>query len=240
MRKPTMLGAAAVLLTGALGYALLISPQATAITRTRAELASVEVSNQASAARIPKLKAQLANIASSVADLRALSGRVPPAIDLPALYGELDGVAVQAGPGVSITNVTVTVPALLAPPEVTTPAAATPTATATPATGKPAVTAKSVLASYQVNIEVKANPDQAAAFIKALGEMKRLNVVSVSGLTSSPQAQGTVRVAATFYLQQVDVDGLAAQIESLAKAPGVVSAPSPGAAPATTPSPTGS
>ena len=233
MRNATMLGGLAALVTAVAGYGLLIAPQANATDQTRAELSSVQAANKQSSTQLPILKAQLANISSSVDGLRALSQQVPPSIDLPSLYAELDTVAAQAGSGVAVTNVSVSVPALINPDGTTATAAApasAATATTTTAgsgagadTKQPAATetappAAAVLASYQVNMDVDATPEQTVAFIKALGSMKRLNVVAASGYTASSNGRGTVHVSATFYLQQVDVDGLAAQIEALAKA----------------------
>lgn len=239
MRKPTLLGAVACLVTAAGGYLGLINPQTTTNTDLRVELDGVRSANEATAAQIPQLKAQLEDISGDVDALRALSQQVPPSIDLPTLYAELDTVAAQVGGGVAVTNVTVTIPTLLA----TTEPAAAPT---DPTTGDPAAptdgttepadpnltdpaatpvapAAAAVLASYEVTITLKATPEQAAAFIRALGQTKRLNVVSTSGVGGGAEADGgTLNVTATFYLQQVDVDGLAAQIEALANGQGVI------------------
>ena len=227
MRKPTILGIAVAVLTCTAGYMFVIAPQSAATAKLHTDLTVVETSNAAASARIPVLKAQLANISGSVAGLRAMSQRVPPTIDLPALYKELAAVATAAGPGVSVTSVTVTIPSLLTPPApAAVPTGATTTSTATPgaATATPthaAPVASAVLASYTVNMDVSATPDQAAAFIKALGATKRMNVVSASGVSGGANGTpGTAHVSATFYLQQVDVDGLAAQIEALAAARG--------------------
>ena len=224
MRKPTILGVAGAVLACTAGYMFVISPQAAATAKIHAELTTVETSNAAASARIPVLKAQLANISGSVAGLRAMSQRVPPTIDLPALYEELAAVAAAAGPGVSVASVTVTIPTLLTPPAPAAAATTTTDATATATPGKtatPAPVASAVLASYTVNMDVTATADQAAAFIKALGATKRMNVVSSSGVSGGANgAPGTAHVSATFYLQQVDVDGLAAQIEALAAARG--------------------
>ncbi len=219
MRKPTMLGALAVTVTAAGGYLGLIAPQADATAQVREELATVE-------AKIPELKAQLDNITDSVQGLRELSQQVPASIDMPTLYAEINQVAQNAGPGVSISNVSVTVPSLLTPPDQV-PAVDEPEPADTgqapeqdpgePETQDPAVSPppSAVLASYQVSIEAKAGPDQAAAFLEALDKMQRLNVVSVTGMTVTGDT-ATIRVAATLFLQQVDVDGLASQIEALA------------------------
>lgn len=225
MRKPIILGGLAVLVTAAAGYLLVIAPQAAATARVQGELTAVQAANDAASAQIPVLRAQLENIRSSVGDLRALSAQVPAAIDLPALYAELDAVAARSGEGVEVSNVSVTIPALLNPPvaepvidpnaDPALEAPADEAAVVDPADEAAAPAPSAVLASYQVNMTVKAAPAQAAAFIKALGTMSRLNVVSTSTFTSSGEER-SVNVAATFYLQQVDVDGLAAQIEALA------------------------
>lgn len=244
MRKPTLLGAVASVVTAAGAYLLAISPQAVATAELRTELESARSANEASAAQIPTLKAQLADISGDVQALRALSQQVPPSIDLPALYAELDTVAAQVGGGVKVTNVSVTVPSLLtadpaAAPAATDPATADladPNAAATVdpnaatdpnATGETAAgpnpAPAAVLASYEVTMTIEASPEQGAAFIKALGRTKRLNVVTTSGVSGGSEAEGgTLNVTATFYLQQVDVDGLAAQIEALASGQGVI------------------
>lgn len=228
MRKPTLLGALAVTVTAAGGYLGLIAPQADAAAQVRSELATVEAANIAAEAKIPELKAQLDNITDSVQGLRELSRQVPASIDMPTLYAEINQVAQNAGPGVSISNVSVTVPSLLTPPDQvptgepaepadTSQDTGTDTTADEPAAPEAEVTPSpsAVLASYQVSIEAKAGPDQAAAFLEALDKMPRLNVVSVTGMTVTGDT-ATIRVAATLFLQQVDVDGLASQIEALA------------------------
>jgi hypothetical protein len=221
MRNPVLIGGTAVVLTLVGGYALVIAPQATSTAAVHSQLQSVEASNAAASLRVPALKAQLADITGTVAELRALSGQVPPVIDMPGLYASLDAVAAAAGAGVSVTNVSVTVPKLLTDPAA---AAATPTpaATAGAATTDPAPVVHApaaVLASYQLTMEVTATPAQASKFLTALGLMPRMSVVSSSSLTAGAAGTpGSVKVLATLYLQQVDVDALAAQIEALAAA----------------------
>jgi TolA-binding protein len=244
MRNNVVLGASAVVLTAVAGYMLVISPQTASTGEVRTQLAAVRTSNAASGAQVPALKAQLGNITGSVAALRALSGQVPPVIDLPSLYTQLDAVAAKVGGGVKVTNVTFTVPALVTPAAAPVAPAATPATTPAPATattpaGSPAVKAAapaSVLASYQVTMEVQATPAQTAAFLTALGQMPRMSVVTSTSLTAGAGgAPGTAHILATLFLQQVDVDALAAQIESLAAAR---STSSPGAAPTAKPTST--
>ena len=230
MRNPVLIGGAAVVLTLAGGYALVIAPQATSTAAVHSQLQSVEASNAAASLRVPALKAQLADITGTVAQLRALSGQVPPVIDMPGLYASLDAVAAAAGAGVSVTNVSVTVPKLLTDPAAAAAKAAPAQAAATPtpaATAGAAVTdpapvvhaPAAVLASYQLTMEVTATPAQASKFLTALGLMPRMSVVSSSSLTAGAAGTpGSVKVLATLYLQQVDVDALAAQIEALAAA----------------------
>lgn len=251
MRQPTLIGGAAVLLTAAAGYLLLINPQSGATSTLRADLETIRTGNESASAQIPALKAQLEDISGDVEALRTLSGQVPPAIDLPALYAELDAVAAEAGPGVTVTNVSVTVPQLLTadpaaaatdPNAPVDPATVDPNAPADPGTAvdpnapvdpgtavdpNAAAPPAAVLASYDVTITVQATPEQAAAFIKALGATRRLSIVSTSGVTRDSDGNGTLNLTATFYLQQVDVDGLAAQIEALT-AGGTVIAPGAG------------
>lgn len=227
MRKPYLLGALAIVLTCAAGYLLVLSPQAAATAQSRADLEAQQASNNAAAAKIPVLKAQLDNISGQVDELRALSQRVPPSIDLPSLYDEMNAVAADAGAGISIANITVSVPQLVAAPTTTAPSDS-PTSEATGDTTEGAssqgsesargAAPTSVLASYQVNLTVNATPGQAAAFVDALNATRRLNIVRNTAIASSGDSGGTVRVTATLYLQQVDVDGLAAQIESLTAA----------------------
>lgn len=232
MRNVTLLGVVAVAATATAGYLLAIAPQARTTDAARSELTTVRATNEQARHQLPILKAQLEHITASVDGLRELSQQVPQAIDLPALYAELDAVAAKAGPGVEVTNVSVSVPALINPDGSTvTAAAAAPAQQAdpvaatdgsvpapTPAPTAPAAPAAAVLASYQISIDLSAGPQETVAFIKALGDMKRLSVVDASGYTAGTNGHGTAHVTATLYLQQVDVDGLAAQIEELSKA----------------------
>lgn len=215
-----MIGLAAIAVTGAATYGLLIFPQATSTATARAGLETLQASNAATEGQIPGLKAQLANISGSVESLKALSSQVPPAIDLPALYLELNAVAAQAGEGVAVTNVSVSLPALVsaaAPAAVAVDAPAADPVVVDPAAVSPVAAA--VLASYSVSMDVSATPTQAASFLEALGATSRLSVVTSSTINAGLDgAQGTAHVSATFYLQQVDVNGLAEQIEALAAA----------------------
>lgn len=225
MRKPVLLGTAAIMLTAAAGYTLVISPQSADTTAVNSQLVAVHASNAAAAVQIPALKARLADISGTVTALRNLSGQVPPVIDLPSLYQQLDAVAAQAGDGVKVTNVTLTIPALVTTTANVPAVAPTDTATATTPdastapTPAPTPAAAAVLASYQVTMEVQATPAEAAKFLTALGQMPRMSVVTATSLTSgSSSSAGTAHILATLYLQQVDVDALAAQIEALAAA----------------------
>src|SRR5690606_20968691 len=79
----------------------------------------------------------------------------------------------------------------------------------------PAATGSSeVLASYKVTMSVEGSTEQALAFLTGLDQAPRLAVV---GNTELSRADGVARltVTATFFLQQVEVDAIIAQIETL-------------------------
>jgi len=105
----------------------------------------------------------------------------------------------------------VTVPQLVAP---SAPGASV-TGDGAEVAAPPADTA-GVIASYSVTMSVKGTGNQVVAFLQALGQSPRLNVVSATSVSGSADAEtATATITATFYLQQVDVDQIALQIEEL-------------------------
>lgn len=235
MRKEIVIGAVAVCAIGAAGYFGLISPQNAATTDLRAQVTSLEAANAATAAQLPELKNQLSTISGNVENLRQMSAKVPPQIDLPGLYRELATVAASAGVVGGAQDVTVSQPQL-----VTTQAAAPATATDTEAAAtqqdataeQPATAATdtaasrtSPIASFDVSMSVKGTVGQTIAFLQALKDAPRLSVVSSTSLTVDDQGVATMAIRAKYFLQQVDVDGLVSQIEALASAAGSASGP---------------
>lgn len=206
-------GVAALALAGG-GYVLVLSPQNTQIAETRTSVEDTVASNDALAMRIPALKSQLADISPQVDSLRALSSRVPASIDLPTLYADLDQASAAAGIG-RAENVSVSVPQLVTSdgsgqvPDVT-------TNDAEQAPAPAGDQSSAVIASYSVTLSINGSPDQVVAFLAALGDSARLSVVSATTLTGGEAAGASI--TATFFLQQVDVEQIATQIEELAAA----------------------
>jgi len=213
MRKPIMLGVAGSVVAVTAGWFLLLSPQMDETATIRVETADRQVTNDANAAQIPVLQARLADMSEDVEMLRAMSRQVPPNVDLDTFYLQIAEAASLAG--VTVTNTTVSAPALIgantrqqAPAEENTDAGTAPAQ---------APVVQAVLASYRVTMQVSATPHGGVAFLAALEGMERLSVVGSTNLTVGRDGEpGTMTVTATFYLQQVDVDGLAEQIENLA------------------------
>lgn len=217
------LGAVA-LITG--GYFLAVAPQNAATADTRAEAETISAESERTLATIPGLRAQLADIAPEVDYLRQLSTQVPPQINLPDLYAELDAAAAAAGIP-SAENVTVSTPILVTPENADLPA---PTDGSAPApapapveegveteegAAAPAAPAANaaVIARYDVSLTVMGNPSQISAFLGALDNSGRMNTITATNITSGEDGRATIQ--AVFYLQQVDVDGIAQQIEDL-------------------------
>src|SRR5690606_17893771 len=99
--------AAGAVLLGA-AYVLAIGPQADATAQTLSAVEQTRTTNQAMAARVPALKAELGTVAEQVASLQELSRAVPAQVDQPGLYAELEGVAGAAG--LSLQSVTLETP----------------------------------------------------------------------------------------------------------------------------------
>lgn len=215
------LGAVALL---AGGYFLAVAPQNASTAETREEAETITAESERTLATIPGLRAQLADIAPEVDYLRQLSTQVPPQINLPDLYAELDAAAAAAGIP-SAENVTVSTPVLVTPETADLPAPAEGEAPVeapvddgalaeegATAPAAPAATA-AVIARYDVSLTVMGNPEQISAFLGALDNSGRMNTITSTNITSGEDGRATIQ--AVFYLQQVDVDGIAQQIEDL-------------------------
>lgn len=198
--------AAGALLLGA-GYILAIGPQADATAQTLDSVEQTRTTNEAMAARIPALKAELDNVADQVASLQELSRAVPAQVDQPGLYAELDAVARSAG--LRLGAVTLETPTPLAAP-----VAATETANGDGEGRTSEPSAGEVLASYKVTMQVEGDTEEALAFLAELEDAPRLSVVGNSELSIS-DGDARLTVTATLFLQQVEVDAIIAQIESL-------------------------
>lgn len=220
----------------AAGWFLLLSPAQTAQEGLQEQVSMVTAQNATVEGRLPGLKTELAGIAPQVQSLRDLSAQVPSQIDLPVLFDQLNAAAAQAGISGGVTNVTVSVPSVVTTTDgadtttgtttTTAPAAtpaATPDATTEPgtdasgetSTSSTAAAPTSVIASYTVSMQVTGDPSQVVAFLGALASGGRLSVVKTTSVDVDDDGVATATVETLFFLQQVDVDGIATQIEAL-------------------------
>lgn len=242
MNTTYLVGGAGAVAILAAGFSLLIPPQNAALSDKQDALATVQASNERAELQIPKLKSQLKDIAPKVDQLRALAAQVPPDIDQATLFNELSAAAAQAGLS-GLSNESISLPTLVknaqssasastdstdattADATVDSTPAPTPAATADAATSSGAgdasaaasADAASVIASYDVSMSATGTTDQVVAFLRALGSTKRLNVPSSCTLQVGADGTATLTLTTRFYLQKVDVDGLASQIETLNK-----------------------
>lgn len=227
--KPTAIAALVAVALGAGGYFGLISPQQTDKADLADQLRSQQETNERLKAQLPTLKDRLQGITGQVDALRELSARVPPQIDQGTLYQQLRDLGAQAGVE-ELTNISVSVPQMVQ----------TPTAPAAPAQddldaeldaeltdgtdpaeqpadpGQAPTASGPVLAYYDVSMSVRGTSDQIVAFLAALRDAPRISIVSSSSLSGDAESS-TLNISARMFLQQVDVDGLAAQIEQLAE-----------------------
>jgi len=212
--KTTVLSAIGCLAIVGGGFMGLISPQQDQKAELAETLQSQEQSNLSLSHQLPLLKARLAGIASQIDALRDLSARVPSQIDQAVLYDQLGAIA--AGAGISeVTNLSVSVPQMVPATQGEQPApsdddldTAEPAAPTSPA-------AAPVLAYYDLSMSVRGSTEQVLAFLAGLRDAPRINVVSSSSISADEDAI-TLSVNMRMFLQQVDVEGLAAQIEALA------------------------
>lgn len=222
MRKEWVIGGALCLAFGAGGYFGLLGPQAHDTAALRDEAAALEMSNAATQAQLPALKSELASISGQVDALRELSAKVPPEINVPGLYEELAAAAMQAGLSGGVEDVSPTIPQLVTPavaPVKESDAVADATTDEVAAAVVPSAP-QGVIASFDVSMRVKGTIGQTVAFLHALKQAPRLSVVSSSSLSVDVDGMATMQITARYYLQQVDVDGLVAQIEALRNAAG--------------------
>lgn len=213
-------GVTLALLAG--GWFGAISPALGKNSEVAAQTETSEASSESMRARLPLLRAQLDGVAPRVSELRSLGERVTATIDQPVLLEQLRSIAQAAGID-NPRNVEVGLPSMITAPA--SPAASASaegqTAEQTAADGEdsvstPAPAASSVLASYNVTMEVRGSQPQVRAFLTGLQEGSRLIVVtSTSMQLDAGDGTATMRIQATYFLQQVDVEGLASQIEAL-------------------------
>lgn len=212
--RRTLLACAAAGVIVAGGWFGLLSPALSDHASIAAQRATLESANEQMKARLPALQSQLADIAPRVDELRALGARVPAAIDQPALLQEMQAMAAASGMEAA-HNVAIGLPTMV---EVN-PGAAAPLPGPGPA-DDPLSAAdlpeqKAVIASHSVQIEVRGSEAQVRDFLVNVQNSSRLVIVNTSGLQVAKDGTATMRISATYFLQQVDVDGLASQIEAL-------------------------
>lgn len=220
--KVTALAAVAALVVGAGGYFMLISPQQTQRTDLAETLQAQVDSNAALEKQLPVLKARLMGITSQVDALRDLSSKVPPQINQAELFDQLGLIAARAGVE-ELTSANVSVPQMVQAPAAA--AAPTeddgtlddPTAEDQPAEKPAAAPAGGpVLAYYDLTMSVRGSTASTIAFLAELRSAPRINVISSSTMSTDGEAT-TLNISARMFLQQVDVDSLAGQIEELAE-----------------------
>lgn len=213
-------GVTLALLAG--GWFGAISPALGRNSEIAAQTEASEASSEAMRGRLPLLRAQLDGIAPRVSELRSLGERVTATVDQPVLLEQLRAIAQAAGID-NARNVEVGLPSMITAPA-TSASVEGQTAEQTALDGEdapsapstPAPVASSVLASYDVKMEVRGSEAQVRAFLTGLQEGSRLIVVTSSSMQlDAGDGTATMRIQATYFLQQVDVEGLASQIEAL-------------------------
>jgi Tfp pilus assembly protein PilO len=213
-------GVTLALLAG--GWFGAISPELGKNSELAAQTEASEASSEAMRGRLPLLRAQLDGIAPRVSELRSLGERVTATIDQPVLLEQLRAISQAAGID-NPRNVEVGLPSMITAPVAPAASASVEgqTAEQTVVDGEdtpsaPAPAASSVLASYNVTMEVRGSQAQVRAFLTGLQDGSRLIVVtSTSMQLDASDGTATMRIQATYFLQQVDVEGLASQIEAL-------------------------
>ncbi|WP_156250989.1 hypothetical protein [Pseudactinotalea terrae] len=211
--KTTVLAAIGCLAVAGGGFLGLISPQQDQKAELTQTLQAQEQSNLSLDQQLPLLKARLAGITTQIDALRDLSARVPSQIDQADLYDQLGAIAATAGIS-EVTNLSISVPQMVqaTPDEGPAPddgdGGDAPAAPTTPA-------ATPVLAYYDLSMSVRGSTEQVLAFLDGLRDAPRINVVSSSSIAADEDAV-TLNINTRMFLQQVDVEGLAAQIEALA------------------------
>ena len=198
-QRTTMIALAATVVVALGGWFGLISPQLDARSDIQAERASVDDSIQEMNSRLPVLMTQLEDITPQVEVLRDLSAKVPPAIDQPTLYADISQIAADAGIS-SIDNIAVSVPQMVTGQE--------------GSEGDVENEGPTVLAAYTLTIQLRGNYGQVAKFLQGLGDAPRMSEVTYTSVAGEG-SEATATVRATLFLQQVDAEGLASQIEAL-------------------------
>ncbi|WP_146837996.1 hypothetical protein [Cellulomonas hominis] len=228
--KGTLAAAGATLVVLTAGWFGLLAPTLAEHAGLVAQTQQADASSQEMGRKLPALRSELDDIAPRVDSLRELGQRVPSTIDQSALLRQLEDLAAASGiPSVRLTNVglptMVESPAAVVPDAIATAApgadlpSASDTEESTSGKGEPELptspAASAALASYEVTMEVAGSEPQVRDFLAGLQSGERLALVNTSALQVLEDGTATLQLKATFFLQQVDVEGLASQIEDL-------------------------
>lgn len=222
LKYPAPIAAVSVIAAGALSWVLLINPFMQETETMNLELADLTSANSAMEAEVPVLRTELSNIAPRVAELEALSTKVPAVLDQPLLYKQLDAIAEQSGvdkpTSLDVQPPTPVVIAPAAPPPVTNSADDAEGASA-PAPAP--VEQAPAMAQYTVSFTISGDTSKILDFFENLRNGPRMAILSGATIDIAEDGVAKVSLSPTFYLQQVDVQGIADQLQQLLEATGM-------------------
>ncbi|XBH22902.1 hypothetical protein V5R04_06725 [Jonesiaceae bacterium BS-20] len=223
-KHPVAVCSTGIAALGLLGWVTLIGPQLEATSVARDELSFTQTQNATMAAHAPALQAQLTSVAPRIAELYELSARVPNMIDQPELIRQLHTIAKDSGV-TSLQSIEVGLPQPVANvvPEEQSQELPMPSVEDAEQAGQPEApqVETAAIAQYNVTMRVNGSPDSVNKFVTNLRTGPRLSVVTRTSVDIGQDGVATSSVSATFYLQQVDVSGLASQLQDLLIASGL-------------------
>lgn len=216
-RLHMVLAVLAMVVVAAVGFFVGVQPQLARAADDKDRQASVETTNDTTAAELARLREQAKALPQMRSELQELEESVPASSRMPAFYDQVDAAAAAAGVTVSAITTSDAVaytpptPADAAVPATTTAtseASASPTSTpspsasATPAapgvTTDPKITAANFTV-IPVAISVDGSFAEALAFASEVQDMKRLFLVnSITSSASEPSTESTETSSTTW------------------------------------------
>lgn len=174
-RATKLLGAGGLLLTGVLGWVLVVGPQVSALAAVRLEIEDTSAQNEVLDTQLASLQQQSLSLGETRHTALELAAKFPPTADLPELFRIVTAAAVDAGIG---------------PRGVTTLAPTAPVMSGTdPVTGLPLAEAgESKLARQTVLVSVTGTYAQTRQLLDNLEQLTRAYLITSITLTVGENA----------------------------------------------------
>lgn len=192
LRTPSatkLLGALGLVLVAALGWLLVLGPQVTALSETRADVAATNDQNSVLALQVAALQKKAARLVDVEEQAAALAVLFPPTAAQPDLFESVTAAAVDAGIGPKGVTTLAPAPPVIGGTDPATGDATAPAPGAAPA-GTPA------LARQVVTVAVEGSYEQTQRLLENLEQISRAYLVTSVTLSGGAESGGYVTTVA--------------------------------------------